>query len=65
VNGSRRSGAPRCRACDASPIEIDEQRRTYDGRVVWDQSGYTPQSTEHWCESRRELHARDIAPAQD
>jgi hypothetical protein len=57
--------APRCRACDASLTEIDEQCWTFDGQVVWSPSGYALQPTEHWCDSCRELHDRDIAFAQD
>jgi hypothetical protein len=57
--------APRCRACQSSLAEADEQRFTYDGQVVWGQSGYTLRPTELWCDNCRELYERDVAFAQD
>jgi hypothetical protein len=57
--------APRCRACQASLADLDEQRWTYDGQVVWGQDGYTLRPTELWCDTCRETHGRDVAFAQD
>jgi hypothetical protein len=57
--------APRCRACDVSLADVGEQRVTYEGHVVWGQTGYSLRPTELWCDSCRELHERDIAFAQD
>jgi hypothetical protein len=44
---------------------VDEQRWTFDGQVVWSQTGYALRPTELWCDSCRELYERDIAFAQD
>ncbi|MCC7371573.1 MAG: hypothetical protein IT306_24350 [Chloroflexi bacterium] len=57
--------APRCRACNGSLSAQDEPRWSYEGRVVWGASGYTVRPTEHWCDTCRELHERDLAFAQD
>jgi hypothetical protein len=57
--------APRCRACSGSLRDNDEQRWSYDGRVVWGPTGYSTQPTEHWCDTCRELHERDLTFAQD
>jgi hypothetical protein len=57
--------APRCRACDVSLTDVDEQRWTFEGQVLWGRDGYHLQPTELWCDACRELHERDIAFAQD
>jgi hypothetical protein len=56
---------PRCRACQRLLSESDEQRWSYDGQVVWSQSGYTLHPTELWCDTCQELYERDVAFAQD
>ena len=57
--------APRCRACNISLSDVDEQHWSFDGQVVWGQAGYTLKPTELWCDNCRELYDRDITFAQD
>ena len=57
--------APRCRACNTSLTDVDEQHWSFDGQVVWGQAGYTLKPTELWCDNCSELYDRDIAFAQD
>ena len=56
--------APRCRACDSSLTDLDEEGVTYSGQVSWDRTGHHVRPTEPWCDSCRRLHERDTAPAQ-
>ena len=56
---------PHCRACQRKLTDSDEHLWSYDGQVVWGQTGYTLRPTELWCADCQELHGRDVAFAQD
>ena len=56
---------PRCRGCDVSLADAEEQRWTFDGQAHRSRDGYQLPPTEEWCDGCRELHDRDFTFARE